>query len=685
MNYELSAKSCGRAMLRTPKQVLFLLLMTLLLAVIPQAFADCNTGIRYIPLNEQQADIAQALQQFGRGAGKRVTGNTFNLGNQDRRYWLYVEVCNQTEDTQRYVIHTDVPFRPMLQLYLLRPHHSRQMILDSSNTLPFYQRPLATRLLISEAFALAAGEQVALLADYQSQGASYLQLLPMAEAQAQQQAAEDAVLTAVFYSASVVVLLVFVIIGLVVREASVVSYAALFAVALLFIAAQEGIGFQYLWPSWPQWNHWSSLVLMGALALANFACASLFVEANYLDRRVRPAIMGFMLLTLVLWLILIVCLLVFPLQWVAWLSFSLLAEIGSMLLLLSVLAQLLAIWSWSLRAGQSRLLTRPLLVFALLLLLTALLSLAAPETLNHVYAYASRSVFTACVVAAMAALSAHILSIRKAYQLSLTQALEAAQRDAALSHALAQAEQNYSRATALAQQHRMQLATASHDIRQPLVSMRALLAAAPNMDQRTASNIEDALAYIEALSRQYLRASHPHSRSERNANLPIPQANADPEPYQVNTLLHSIKRMFEAEASEKSVAFRVIDCSCTIAQPPLILMRVLSNLVSNALQHAGEGVADSVADNKQSKVLVGCRRGADTVQFQVWDNGKGMSELQVAQLFEPYAKGEHSTGEGLGLAICHSLAAEHGFGLAVQSQQGRATCFSLTLPVDLLP
>lgn len=139
--------------------------------------------------------------------------------------------------------------------------------------------------------------------------------------------------------------------------------------------------------------------------------------------------------------------------------------------------------------------------------------------------------------------------------------------------------------------------------------------------------------------------------------------------------------MFQGEADNKGIRLQSVSTSIVVQQPPLELMRVLSNLVSNALQHAAQD------ESQEGRILLGCRRQKQAVIIQVWDNGSGILPEQIERLYQPYQKGEQSNGEGLGLAICFQLAQQNAWQLSVHSvhksnecTSGSGTCFSLRLP-----
>ena len=110
----------------------------------------------------------------------------------------------------------------------------------------------------------------------------------------------------------------------------------------------------------------------------------------------------------------------------------------------------------------------------------------------------------------------------------------------------------------------------------------------------------------------------------------------------------------------------------------LRLMQVLLNLLNNALKFTQRG-----------EVRLNCRllqSGPEQVQvgFAVSDTGIGMSEAQVARLFQPYVQAETSTsreygGTGLGLSIARKLVGAMGGRIELETRPGAGSCFSFAL------
>ena len=101
------------------------------------------------------------------------------------------------------------------------------------------------------------------------------------------------------------------------------------------------------------------------------------------------------------------------------------------------------------------------------------------------------------------------------------------------------------------------------------------------------------------------------------------------------------------------------------------IVRVLSNLVGNALQYTPRG----------GKVAVAVQRSPDGVRFEVSDTGPGMTKDELAHACERLWHGQGpGHGFGLGLWIAKALVEAHGGGLQAASEAGRGTRMSFVVP-----
>lgn len=224
---------------------------------------------------------------------------------------------------------------------------------------------------------------------------------------------------------------------------------------------------------------------------------------------------------------------------------------------------------------------------------------------------------------------------------------------------LLQTERDYARARETAVRRKQQLASASHDIRQPLVGLRAAIREeadklSPDLQER----LGEAIDYLEELTHEY------SDQESRGAML----SEEDGELYSLDLIVETVEEMFAAEAAASEITLSTERTPCETRVPALALIRSVSNLIANALRHA---------DASEVHLAV---RHSDGCLIEVRDNGRGMDEATLQTVQERGAKDQASDGDGLGLAIIHDLARRHGFSFALQSSPGEGTVATITLP-----
>lgn len=107
-----------------------------------------------------------------------------------------------------------------------------------------------------------------------------------------------------------------------------------------------------------------------------------------------------------------------------------------------------------------------------------------------------------------------------------------------------------------------------------------------------------------------------------------------------------------------------------------LLLDLLCNLVQNAAKASAPG----------APVLVLCAQAGDVVTLTVADRGCGIPPELIPRVTEPFymvdkSRARRQGGSGLGLALCQRIAAAHGSALRIESEPGRGTRVSVTLPV----
>ena len=145
-------------------------------------------------------------------------------------------------------------------------------------------------------------------------------------------------------------------------------------------------------------------------------------------------------------------------------------------------------------------------------------------------------------------------------------------------------------------------------------------------------------------------------------------------------LVADVASLMRARAIDKSLDFKVTfkgPIPQQIATDALRIKQILVNLLGNAIKFTHMG---------QIELSVECIQGADSsqIRFDISDTGIGMTQAQVAQLFQPFSQADESMsrkygGTGLGLTISKRLASLLGGDITVRSRPGEGSTFTVTI------
>ncbi len=213
------------------------------------------------------------------------------------------------------------------------------------------------------------------------------------------------------------------------------------------------------------------------------------------------------------------------------------------------------------------------------------------------------------------------------------------------------------------------LAAASHDLRQPIHALGLFVGALrgvkmPKEGERLLDQIELSAGAMDDLFTALLDIS----RLDAGAVEVYRRGIA------LQPILERVFRDHAAAAGAKGILLRQVPCAAVIYTDPVLLERILRNLIANAVRHTASG-----------KVLVGCRRRGKMLAVQVWDTGPGIAEADRQRIFEEYVQlgnpeRDRAKGLGLGLAIVRRLSGLLNCELALRSWPGQGSCFEIFLP-----
>ncbi len=214
------------------------------------------------------------------------------------------------------------------------------------------------------------------------------------------------------------------------------------------------------------------------------------------------------------------------------------------------------------------------------------------------------------------------------------------------------------------------LATASHDLRQPLQALALLngtlrRTASEPLVVEALSQQEQAIASMSRLLNALLDISKLESGAVR------PEVGGFP----VARVFEEIHREFSAVAAGKGLTLEVKVTGAWVHSDPSLVEQILRNLVSNAIKYTTRG-----------RVTLSCRASADPlVRIEVHDTGIGIPADQIPCIYDEfYQVGVTGSGPrdgyGLGLSIVKRIVDLLGLQLLVRSQPGEGSVFSLLLP-----
>jgi signal transduction histidine kinase len=219
------------------------------------------------------------------------------------------------------------------------------------------------------------------------------------------------------------------------------------------------------------------------------------------------------------------------------------------------------------------------------------------------------------------------------------------------------------------------LAAASHDLRQPIHALSLLIATLAALGHRGAVQSGDArdlagkaksiVGNLSALLNGLLDISR----------LDAGVVTVARETVNLSQLFYQLSNEFAPTAYDRGLDWRVVESRLQVDSDPMMLKRVLGNLLSNAFRYT-----------KSGGVLLGCRRRGASVEIQIWDTGPGIPADQQAIVFEEFVQlqnpaRDRTQGLGLGLAIVRRTAALLQHPLKLVSVTGRGSMFSVTVPI----
>lgn len=219
------------------------------------------------------------------------------------------------------------------------------------------------------------------------------------------------------------------------------------------------------------------------------------------------------------------------------------------------------------------------------------------------------------------------------------------------------------------------LAAASHDLRQPLHALGLFVGELNSKlttpeQRKIAGKVEESVEALSNLLDALLDIS------KLDAGVVMPNVTV----FAIGGVLGRIERDYMPLAERKGLSLRVIPSSAIVRSDPLLLERILANLISNAIRYTPVG----------GRVVLACRHRGGMLRIEVRDNGIGIPASEQDSIFREFVQlankeRDRSKGLGLGLAIIDRIARLLHHDIDLRSAPERGSVFAVTVPAIVLP
>ena len=580
-----------------------------------------------------------------------IESGGINFGFTSDKIWLRFEVRNSSPQVINKLLATQSRFMRPLEIYQIHNDSSIDRLLFNDETQKFGERPIPELRFLAVEFSLDAFESSVFLIRFGAGGQASMNF----EIRSREVALAEQYRATVGISIYISVLLALILVNffhyLAVRQIAYLVYVFYESLNLIYVSHMEGFTWQYLWPNLPQLNADATPAIAAMGLVMGNVFGMVFLQSWKYAPRLHKVLLFFLALSAITLLI--------TLFFSNRLGNQLTAPLLPICMLLNVI-----IAAVSIRGGHY--LARYFFVaWSMFAVMAAIWS-------GTILGFVSVDFNILTVYKVVIAAQAFILSMGLADQVrrlnnqyvqsqsSLIESLQGRLNDA--KERVLLERKNEDTMLQLLQKSKL-LATTSHDINQPLQSLRIALSSLSkeSIDVESTKRLGRTLDHMESVLGTAL--------DDASDDLKKTAEHTAARSILAGSLVAEVIAAFYDQAEEKGLNLRAHKSEIIVVTRVVPLKRCLMNLVSNAIQATDKG-----------GILLGVRRSGEKVAFQVFDTGRGIAEDSIEDSRQLLAQGSDSTGHGLGLAIASEICEEYGWELAIKSVVGRGSKFEILIP-----
>jgi signal transduction histidine kinase len=628
-----------------------------------RVLSDAMVG-KIVALRDPDGSLAAeaALDLARAGRFEPVVTRTPDFGFTHDKIWLYLNLNNPTSLSD-WRLRIRENFFQEFSVWHVTQDGTMQQIEFQDETTGFATRSIQWPELVA-AFQQPPGTTGELLIRYRSGGSTEMEPSVFEAAAFAAWSDRMTARNFIYYGMLIFLIVAATITWGVTRRGIFIAYSSYAFFGLLFVMHADGNAFRYLWPDAPGFNSFATVPLGVGIVVfgANFA-RQFLQTADY-----HPVFDRILLGTIVFTLALGASSIVVDTQLVK-----------KLLVLMAFFSVLLFLAS-GLNAARTRMREVRFFVIAW----SGAVISSAIMTGRHWLGFeiseelqfnSMRIVFVLDAALMGLAILDRFNTLRRSRSRALEASLEQAERNLSLSQRLQTLEQRYAWAAELTRNREEQVADVIHDLRQPLHALRLKVQSLLQETQGPASDlavrnrdIDETFTFLEKLVTEEL---------DGQARALSGTVQADDQVTELNAVLQAVTQMFADDAEKKGLVLRVGATDARVRVPAVAVMRVLSNLVSNAVRFTDQGWV--------SVDMTWLESGA--LRIEVADTGPGMSAAEFEAALPRAARLDKTgakEGSGLGLAIIAQTCAQHGLAFERLPPEETGTRLGVTFAPDLL-
>jgi two-component system phosphate regulon sensor histidine kinase PhoR len=213
----------------------------------------------------------------------------------------------------------------------------------------------------------------------------------------------------------------------------------------------------------------------------------------------------------------------------------------------------------------------------------------------------------------------------------------------------------------------------SHEFRTPLAGIKAMV---ETLHDGAVDDEKTARDFLNRIDSEVDRLTQLVAELTELSRIETGKAELNLEPVNLNNLVEEVTAQLSPQAERQQLAV-VRELAADLPLVPADkarLRQVVLNLLHNAIKFTGPG----------GKITVTTRKQGNSVTVAIADTGRGIAREDLPHVFERFYKGDKARageGTGMGLAIAKHIVEAHGGNIQVESEEGRGSTFSFSLPV----